>query len=161
MHQDGSVANESETGRAAKMTGPTTRTEPGRTRRRTAAVLAVLLLIIGIGLLLYSFVARGEQPQASPAPILTTTPSPITQTRTQPAAPTPSPGATGTTGGSPPVIVITTYVPVTTYVNVPVSSAPQEQDTLALVTTVSGLLASLAGIVSAFVSMRGSRSRQP
>ncbi len=43
----------------------------------------------------------------------------------------------------------------TTYVPVPVPA--QESGLLPLITTVSGLLASLAGIVSAVVSMRGAR----
>jgi hypothetical protein len=149
MHQDGCVANETST-------AGSTRSGPPGGRRRTAAVLAVVLLLIGIGLLLYSAASgRDRAGQVSTAPSPTTTPSPMTQTRTLPATPTPG----GTSGGPPPVVVITTYVPVPTYVNMP-ATGPAESGALALVTTVTGLLASLAGILSAIVSMRGSR-RQP
>ena len=141
------------------MNGSSTQTAPARRSRRTgAAVFAMVALVIGVGLLWYSFVySGGPSEQASAAPSPTTTLSPIAQTRTQAAsaAPTLSPGATL---AAPPVVVVTSYVPVPTYVNAPASSA-QDSDTLALVTTVSGLLASLAGIVSAIVSVRAPRSR--
>jgi hypothetical protein len=148
-------------GRVARMNGSSTQTEPAkRSRRRAAAVFAMLFLVIGVGLLWYSFVARQELAgNASAAPSPTTSLSPMAQTRT-PApsmAPTPSPGAT-LQPPPPPTVVVTTYVPVPTYVNAP-ASASEDSDLLPLVTTVSGLLASLAGIVSAIVSVRGPRSR--
>ena len=151
MHEDGR-SGQREKGRVADMTVSTAQTEPAkRPRRRMAAVLALLFLLIGGGLLWYSFFWQAPLRTASAGPSPTTTRSPIALDQT--VAATPSPGATAA-----PVVIVTTFVVVPTFANPPASSA-QDSDTLALVTTVSGLLASLAGIVSAVVSMRGNRSR--
>ena len=136
------------------MTVSTAQTKPAkRPRRRVAVVLAVLFLLIGAALLSYSFFWQAQPRTSSASPIPTTTRSPVAQTQT--VAATQTSGATG----APPVVIVTTFVVVPTFVNPPASSSAQDSDTLALVTTVSGLLASLAGIVSAVVSMRGNRSR--
>jgi hypothetical protein len=137
------------------MTVSTAQTEPAKRprRRAAAAVFAVLFLLIGAGLLWYSFFWQAPRNTSSAAPSPTALLSPTVQTL--PAMPTPRPsGATGT----PPPVVVTTVVVVTSYVN-PQASATQDSGVLALVTTVSGLLASLAGIVSAIVSVRAPRQR--
>jgi hypothetical protein len=135
------------------------RAEPARRpRRRAAAVIAVLFLLIGVGLLLYSFVWWQERTEhVSAAPIPTTSLSPTTQIvpQTQTVAATVSPGGTV---GAPPVVVVTTYVPVPILGDAP-SSVSQDSGVLALITAISGLFASLAGILSAVVSMRAPRSR--
>ena len=131
------------------MTGETTRAPR---RRRRAAVIATLLLVVGLGLLFYSatyLTSRSGDTQNAAPPIQATTMSPAVMI----PAPSASPGSTG---GPPPTPVVT-YIAVPTYVPVPVAS--QESGLLPLITTISGLLASLAGIVSAVVSMRGARAR--
>jgi hypothetical protein len=140
------------------MTTSTTETEPARRpRRRAAAVVAALLLLVGVGLLLYSYASWRVLPGHTNANVSPTTSlSPMAQTRTLPAA-SPAPSA-GATSGPPVVVVITTHVAVPSFFTEPASS-PQDSGLLALVTTVSGLLASVAGIVSAVVSVRGNRPR--
>jgi len=139
------------------MTTSTTETKPSRRpRRRAAAVVAVLLLLVGVGLLLFSYLSwLTPAGQSAPSVVPTTSLSPVAQTQTVAASPLPTPGGTGL----PPVVVTrTTYVAVTKLVTEPASS-PADSGLLAMVTTVSGLLASVAGIVSAVVSVRGNRPR--
>ncbi len=118
------------------------------------AVLAAVLLLLGIGLLGYSFLTMGGRPaNVSAGPSPTVTLSPLIETRTGAASPSP--------GGSPlppVVIVITTYVAVPTFVPMP-SGQTESSDLLAVISTVGGLVASIAGIASAVVSMRGARPR--
>ena len=144
------------------MTVSTTQAEPAKRPRRRlrAAVLAALLLLIGFVLLSYSlFTYTQETGAAAPQAYPTTTLSPTAQTQTVAATPLPTPGDTSSPEpADPPVVVITTFVAVPTYVNVPATSS-DDSTLLSLVTTVSGLLASVAGIVSAVVSARGSRPR--
>jgi len=131
----------------------TTSPRPAKRRRRAApAVLALVLLALGAGLLWFSLGVREQNSGASASePIRTTTRSPVAVA----ASPRPTlPGDTTETPGP----VITTYVVVTTEIAAP-PAQPQDSGTLALITTVSGLLASLAGIVSAVVSIRGTRAR--
>jgi hypothetical protein len=135
MYQDGRVTTESRP----------------RRRRGKLAVFAVLLLLIGVALLAFSFTVwqkRNTNPaSAAPSRSPTTTLSPV-------AIPPPSLGT-----GQPTERPATRYVVVPSYVNVPVASAPSgPSDSLALISTVSGLLASIAGIVSAVVSIRGTRT---
>ncbi len=80
--------------------------------------------------------------------------SPMARTFTA-AAPTPSPGGSVV---APQVSVITTYVAVPTYVAAPPAGV-DDSDVLNIVTTFGGLLASLVGLVSAVVSVRGARPR--
>jgi hypothetical protein len=117
-------------------------------RRRRAALFAVLFLLVGLGLLFYSATylserSTGDQ-NASPPKVTAMSPSPVAV----PPEGTPTPGDTTPT----PRI---SYIAVPTFVPVPVPV--QETGLLPLITTVSGLLASVAGIVSAFVSMRRTR----
>ena len=140
------------------MTTSTTGTKPTRRpRRRTAAVVAVLLLLVGVGLLLFSYLSWLAPARQSAANVVPTTSlSPVAQTQTVAASPLPTPGGTG--GTQTVVVTRTTYVAVTNLVTEPASS-PADSGLLAMVTTVSGLLASVAGIVSAVVSVRGNRPR--
>jgi hypothetical protein len=136
--------------------------EPVKRRRRPGWIVAtVLLLLIGLGLLGFSLLTKSDKANpasAAPSPSPTTTLSPVAQTQTVAATPPPTPGATP---GSPVVVVLTSYVAVPTYVTAfpAVSSSPDQSDIVALVTAVSGLLASVLGLVSAFVSIRGTRVR--
>jgi hypothetical protein len=136
-----------------------------RRRRARWIVAAALLLIVGIGLLAYSMLITNEQgaPLAQPSQSPTTTLSPVRQTPTMPAVtPIPSQGASGTAQPSaPPVSVVTSYVAIPTYVPVPADSGGDSSDVVSLVTAVSGLAASVLGLVSAFVSIRGTRARPP
>ena len=129
------------------MTGETTRAPR---RRRRAAVLALLFLLIGVGLLLVSatyLTERGPGDSTAAPPSPATSPSPIVML--------PTPG--DTTASPVPPSPVVTYIAVPTFVPVPVPA--QESGLLPIITTVSGLLASLAGIVSAIVSIRGARAR--
>ena len=59
---------------------------------------------------------------------------------------------------TPPVVVVTTYVAVPTYIAIPVPQS-DDSDVLNIVTTVSGLVASLVGLLTAVISVRGTRAR--
>jgi hypothetical protein len=120
----------------------------GRARRWVGALLAIVLLPLGAALLLYAYVLSGDpETDASPQPTATRT------VVTLPVEATPSPG--GSASGSPPE---TRFITVTTVIAIPPTDpGPDDPDVLALVTTVSGLLASVAGIVSAIVSVRAPR----
>jgi len=135
-------------------TSSTERTAPRKARRWVGVLLAIVLLPAGAALLIYSYNSfRAETGDANPAP--QSTPSPTVITSTLPvAAPTPSPGASAPSAPRPSVTTVTSIV------EVPVAappSAPQGSDPLTLITTISGLLASIAGIVSAIVSARTAR----
>jgi hypothetical protein len=129
------------------MTGETTRAPR---RRRRAALLAVLFLLVGLGLLFFSatYLTERSSPGNSAAqpPRLTTSPSPVL------VQPVPSDGTSGTPVPASPTV---RYIAVPTYV--PVYVTAEESGLLPLITTVSGLLASLAGIVSAVVSVKSAR----
>jgi hypothetical protein len=129
------------------MTGETTRAPR---KRRRAALLAVLFLLVGLGLLLFSaaYVFDRSSPgdNAAAPPRLTTSPSPVL------VEPVPSDSTSGTPVPPSPTI---SYTPVPTYI--PVYVPAEESGLLPLITTVSGLLASLAGIVSAVVSVKSAR----
>jgi hypothetical protein len=130
--------------------------QPVHTRRRTRwVVVAVLLLVVGIALLAYSLIRPASSGGlAAPSPSPTTMLSPLAQTETADEAPSP--------GGPdlPPLItVVTTYVAVPTYVPVPAANAGTSSDVVSVVSAISGFAASVLGLVSAFVSIRGSRPR--
>jgi hypothetical protein len=129
------------------MTGETTRAPR---KRRRAALLAVLFLLVGLGLLFFSatyLTGRSPGDNTAAPPSQATSPSPVV------ILPSPSDGGSGTPAPPSPVV---SYVAVPTFVPVPVPAS--ESGLLPLITTVSGLLASVAGIVSAIVSIRGARA---
>jgi hypothetical protein len=120
-------------------------------RRRRAAMFAVLFLLVGLGLLLYSatyLTSRSSNPSNAGPPRPSISLSPVAV----PADGTPTPGDTTPT---PRISYVTVTVPVP--VQAPPAAPVQETGWLPLVTTLSGLVASVAGIVSAFVSMRRTR----
>jgi hypothetical protein len=130
------------------MTGETTRAPR---KRRRAALFAVLFLLIGLGLLFFSatyITGRNSGNSTAGPPSMASSPSPVV------ILPSPSDGTTGTPAPPSPVV---SYVAVPTFVPVPVPA--QESGLLPLITTISGLLASVAGIVSAIMSVRGARAR--
>jgi hypothetical protein len=119
---------------------------PRRARRWAGAILAAVLLPVGAGLLLYPYLL-GDDHESNASPPTTV----VSSVLTMPADnPTPSPGGT-TSGPAPEPSVTTIYHTIAIAPTDPGSEGP---DILALVTTISGLLASAAGIVSAFVSAR-------
>jgi hypothetical protein len=125
--------------------------------RRWLRVSGLILLVVGVALLAISLASRrpgithsatGVQPTVTLSPVFTTVPAPGLGTGY------PSPGE----GPTPTPIVITSYVAVPTYVSVPPGDSGGS-GLLTQVTTVSGLLASVAGVVSAIVSIRDRRPR--
>jgi hypothetical protein len=133
------------------MTSSSGSKRPRPVRRWVGALLAVVLLPVGAALLLYSFASRESNPDAAPFPSLS--PSVVSS----PVAGTPIPSSGGSASAAPPE---PTYVAVTTYITVPMTaprSDSNDVDVLSLVTTITGLLASVAGIVSAVVSARAPR----
>jgi hypothetical protein len=141
MYQDGRVTDEGTT-------------KPPR-RRRRAALLAVLFLLAGMGLLLFS--ATDLMSRSNPGNSTAAPPSRSSVPSTIVVYPSPTPGDTTASPSPPPPSPIVSIIAVPTFVPVPVPA--QESGLLPLITTISGLLASLAGIVSAIVSVRGSRAR--
>jgi hypothetical protein len=114
----------------------------GRGRRRAVAgFFAVVLLACGAALLYYSFSARGGGPGDASPPVtrsISVTPTLVSEVQQN--------------GGRR--VVVTSYITVTA---VP---SPGGTDFLPLLSTVTGLIASVAGIISAVVSVRPIRLRQ-
>ena len=126
------------------MTAGTEGKRTGRARRWVGAILAAVLLPLGVAMVLYSFASGDTTMNASPP----TTMSPSTILSPLPAM-TVDGSSTPDTPNTP--VVITTLVEV----QLPTSGG---QDSLNLVATIAGLLASVAGIVSAVISARAARS---
>jgi hypothetical protein len=135
-----------------------------RRRQDWWIVAATVLLIIGIGLLVYSskpFSPGPDEGAANAGPSLTTSPLLVTLPVLLPGTPAPTLGGTGTAEPAPPV---TTTITTTIAVPVSVAAAPVAPEgsssAISLVTTFSGLASSLLGLMAAFVSLRA-RSRRP
>jgi hypothetical protein len=106
-----------------------------------------VLLPIGASLLLYSYVLSGDRPDNASPPNTVT--SSVVTVAASPVA------SDGPTSGPPPEPVVTTIYH--TIAIAPTSPGSDDPDILALATTITGLLASVAGIVSAIVSARAPR----